>query len=205
KRAVVFTGLAAEVGANRRKTKGEYLPDVTWWRSPYMASFSAGNFDFILITAHIRWDKEKNRIKPLKELAEWIHKRVNSENVLDKDIVLMGDFNIPEIDDELFKAITSKGLEIPDSLRGLHGTNLAKTEHYDQILHYRKYNTLKGVGGVVDFFQEDWRSLFPKKAFPKIKTLLDFTYQISDHLPLWIQVDTWTADEILDQYMGKKN
>lgn len=203
KRAVVFTGLAAEVGATRRKVKGEYLPDVTWWRSPYMASFSAGNFDFILITAHIRWDKEENRIKPLKRIAEWIDKRVKDDKVIDKDIILMGDFNIPTTDDELFSAITSKGLMIPDQLRGVHGTNLAKTEHYDQILHYKKYNTLDGIGGAVDFYKDDWRALFPEKDYPDM-TKKKFTFELSDHLPLWIQIDTWTDDEELDQYLSSK-
>ena len=30
----------------------------------------------------------------------------------------------------------------------------------------------------------------------------EFTYQLSDHLPLWVQLDTWTDDEELDQLIG---
>ena len=70
KRAVVFTGLAAEAEPPRRKIGGEYRPTLSWWRSPYMASFRAGNFDFILLTVHIRWgDRRQDRIAPLKHLA----------------------------------------------------------------------------------------------------------------------------------------
>ncbi len=75
KRAAVFTGLAAEADPLReRGTDGEYRqisPD--WWRSPYMASFRAGNFDFVMLAAHIRWSGGvKARAKALGQLADWI-------------------------------------------------------------------------------------------------------------------------------------
>ena len=78
KRAVTFTGLAAEPDAPRKKDKktGEYLPKFSWWRSPYIASFRSGDFDFVLVTAHIRWGKKKaDRIKPLSLLAEWVEQQ----------------------------------------------------------------------------------------------------------------------------------
>lgn len=200
KRAMVFTGLAAEADPFRKldKKSGEYLPKVTWWRSPYMASFRAGRFDFVLIAAHIRWGKsEKDRIASLMMLAEWIDKRRKSKYE-DKDIILVGDFNIPERDDDLFKAITSKGLEIPDALRGAPGTNLAKDKRYDQILWYRRYKAERAIsGGAADFYNDDWRSLFPAEKYPKMNQRR-FTFEISDHLPIWMQVDT--ADNVkLDQ------
>lgn len=106
KRSVVFTGHAAEADAPRRKdpASGEYVSKVSWWRKPYLASFRSGNFDFVLITAHIRWDAEQNRVRPLKLLADWIEKRRQEPYAVDRDIILMGDFNIPQIDDELFAA-----------------------------------------------------------------------------------------------------
>jgi len=205
KRAVTFTGLAAEADPPRRKNRksGEYEPTITWWRSPFMASFSAGNFDFILLTAHIRWgDSPASRIPPLKELAEWIDKRCKEKYVVDKDIIVMGDFNIPKLDDALYKAITSKGLTIPDVLRGTeHGSNLAGNKRYDQILHYRRHTkTFKDVGGVLDFYYGDWQALFPREHYPNMSKR-DFTYELSDHLPLWVQLDTWTDDEELDQLL----
>jgi hypothetical protein len=202
KRAVVFTGLAAEADPPRQKDQaGEYVPTITWWRSPFMASFSAGNFDFILLTAHIRWGGEDPalRIPELKLLAEWIDERRQEKYVEDKDIIVMGDFNIPQLDDALFKTITSKGLEIPDVLRGTeHGSNLAGDKRYDQILHYRQHTTTEmATGGVLDFYCNDWRALFPDPNM----TQADFTYELSDHLPLWVQLDTWIEDEELDQLL----
>lgn len=210
KRAVAFTGLASEADAARKKMKvivdgqevWEYRSLITWWRSPYMASFRAGDFDFILIAAHIRWDSkggEKSRIRALKLLANWLDKRRKDEDVIDQDIIVMGDFNIPAVGDDLYEAITSKGLRMPASLLGAPGSNLAQNKRYDQILHYPSYtNSFTDEGGVLDFYQDDHQSLFPGITMTKER----FTYQLSDHLPIWVQLDTDTDDERLDQILN---
>ena len=206
KRAVTATGLVAEADPPRKKnrTTGEYEPTISWWRSPYMASFQSGNFDFILLSVHIRWGSdESSRIAPLKELAKWIDKRRKEKNVVDKDIIVMGDFNIPKLDNDLFKAITSKGLTIPDVLRGTeHGTNLTGSKRYDQILHYPQHTITFIDAGVLDFYCNDFKALFPEEHFPGMDKR-DFTYQLSDHLPLWVQVDTWIEDEEIDRVLGR--
>ena len=208
KRAAVFTGLASEADPPRKKDpkSGAWLPSLTWYRSPYMVSFAAGNFDFVLLSVHIVWGKGgiKGRVPELTKLADWVHKRVNEPGVVDKDFIVLGDFNIPAIDDAAYKAVTKKGLQIPDSLRGKdHGSNLAKNKRYDQILYYAKHTSVfSEEAGVLDFFANDWRALFPEAAFPGVKTKKDFTYQLSDHLPLWTQITTWTDDERLDQMIG---
>ena len=206
KRAVAFTGLAAEADPPRKKdpATGEYVSLIEWWRSPFMASFRAGTFDFILITAHVRWggDDEAARVEPLTKLAEWIRDRRKEKAIIDKDIILMGDFNIPEYDDACFEAITKHGLKIPAVLRGMkHGTNLRRDKRYDQILYDPQYTkSFTGVGGALDFFRNNWRELFPKADFPDMASnSYDFTYELSDHLPLWVQLDTWTDDEEIDQ------
>jgi endonuclease/exonuclease/phosphatase family metal-dependent hydrolase len=210
KRAVTFTGLAAEADPYRKKKKviingkqvEEYLSSITWWRSPFMASFRAGDFDFIVITAHIRWDSaggEVSRERALQLLADWIDKRRREKNVIDKDIIVMGDFNIPKVGDKLYKAITSKGLRMPSALVGQHGTNLAKKKAYDQILHYPKHTkSFTKHAGVLDFYKKDHRPLFPGVNMTKTQ----FTYQLSDHLPLWAQLDTDIDDERLDQILN---
>lgn len=201
KRAAVFTGLAAEADAPRKKNEeGEYLPAYSWWRSPYMASFSAGNFDFVLLTVHIRWGAgEEERETPLRLLAEWVDKRRHERFGVDKDIILMGDFNIPEVDDALFRAVTSKGLRIPDAIRGMqHGSNLARSRYYDQILHYPANKKMfTNNAGVLDFYAGDHRPLYPGEEMSR----REFTYQISDHLPLWVQINTWVDDVRLDQIL----
>jgi hypothetical protein len=201
KRAVTFTGLAAEADAPRQKDQstGEYVSPLSWWRKPFIASFRAGNFDFVAITAHIRWGNgDESRVRPLQLLADWIDERQKEKHLVDKDIILMGDFNIPSTDSKLFKAITRNGLRIPDALLGVHGTNLAKNKRYDQILHYPQYtHCFTNNGGALDFYAGDHRKYFPNL------TKSQFTYQLSDHLPLWMQINTDTSDEWLDQQLNR--
>ena len=203
-RAAVFTGLSAELDPPRKKDSktGEYLPRITWWRSPFMASFRAGNFDFILVTAHIRWGSgPEARVEPLRVLAEWLATRRKEKYVFDKDILLVGDFNIPSREDPTFKAITSTGLRVPGGLlKDDFGTNLARDKRYDQILHFPVYDKLfTGKGGVLDFYRGDHAGLFPNLKMSK----MDFTYQLSDHIPLWIQLDTWNDDIHLNQILNR--
>jgi hypothetical protein len=204
-RVVEFTGLAAEPDPPRKKDPitGESIPSITWWRSPYMASFKAGSFDFILLAAHIRWDStggEASRAKELKMLANWVDKRRKQDGVIDKDMIVLGDFNIPDLENETFKALTSKGLKIPNALKQVVGTNLAVNKRYDQIMHYPYYTKcFTDKGGVLDFYQENHSRLVPGMGLSKSA----FTYQVSDHLPLWIQVDIDTDDEFLDQRMNR--
>ena len=196
KRAVVFQGLAAEASLPRTKEGGEYIPKFTWWRAPYFASFRAGNFDFVVLTAHIRWGKkDEDRINALKSLAEWVDAKKNEKYTEDRDIIIMGDFNIPSIGDDFFKAITSKGLVMPEPLASLeHGSNLDRNKRYDQILYYSNFPEKFAVhGGVLDFYKNDSEKLFPGMS------KRDFTFQMSDHLPLWIQIDTDIDGFLLDQ------
>src|SRR5262245_15567274 len=163
-RAVTFNGLAAEIDAPRGKNETEYLAKQSFWRAPYMCSFRSGNFDFLAIATHARWgDSLKGREAELQMLADWIDARLKDKFVEDHDLIVMGDFNIPKIGDKLFKALTSRGLMVPDSLAQLKsgdvaigGSNLGKDARYDQILHMP---TLKkrftNFGGTVDFFISD--------------------------------------------------
>ena len=199
KRAVTFNGLAAEANEPRKKKGHEYLSEASFWRAPYLASFRAGNFDFVVLTTHIRWGKSnKARIAELQMLADWVDGKRNEKHAEDKDLIVMGDFNIPEIDDDFYKAITSRGLQMPKALAGLeHGTNLKKNMRYDQILHYPTFEKkFTNAGGSVDFFISDE---YTKELFPKGMTRTQFTYQLSDHLPLWMQINTDLDDMKLEQ------
>jgi hypothetical protein len=54
-------------------------------------------------------------------------------------------------------------------------------------------------GGALDFYIDDAsiEALFPGKDYSRTK----FTYQMSDHLPIWIQVKTDIDGFRLDQIM----
>lgn len=203
-RSVTFTGLAAEADPPSRKDEktGEYVAKYSWWRSPYMASFRAGNFDFVLIAAHIRWGSgAPAREKPLGLFADWIHKRSRNPNAVDKDIIVVGDFNIPRRNHYLYDAITKHGLSMPSSHLGIKGTNLEQKKRYDQILHYPFFTkSFTNKGGILDFYAGDMRPLYAGSG----RSNKQLTYELSDHLPLWVQIDTDVADEELDQVLDPR-
>lgn len=206
KRVVAFTGLAAEAVApplvTRKDGKKITLPAEQFWRTPYIASFSAGDFDFVLISVHVQWGSvHADRVVELTRIADWVEARRKSKFVEDRDIILMGDFNIPAFNDDFYKAITRHGLDAPRALLGVPGgSNLKRNARYDQIFFYPQQtgSVFTGNGGVVDFFAGDHKPLFPKLTPAK------FTYQLSDHLPLWLEVNTDTAEEELDQLIRRR-
>ena len=212
RRAVTFTGLAAEavVAPVETKQNGKKvtIPAVQFWRTPYIASFRAGSFDFVLIAVHVLWGKvSQDRVVELGLIADWVEERRTSKFAEDKDIILLGDFNIPKRGDKYYNAITKHGLHVPKSLVQLaQGSNLGGDAYYDQIF-YHAQETSKAIddesgplrGGNVDFYAKDHKKLFPDLTFDK------FTYQLSDHLPLWVELKTDTADEELDQILNPGN
>jgi len=190
KRAVTFNGLAAEANEPRQRKGFEYLPTKSFWRSPYVASFKAGSFDFVALTTHIRWGRSlKARKEELEMLADWIEAKRRDKFGEDQDIIVMGDFNIPARGDEFFQAITRHKLQVPTALLGLeHGSNLEKNKRYDQILHQPFYEAgFTNAAGVLDFYIDDAHI---RELFPGRMTKTKFTYQMSDHLPLWMQINT---------------
>ncbi|QRM54890.1 endonuclease/exonuclease/phosphatase family protein [Sinorhizobium sp. BG8] len=200
-RAVTFNGLAAEASTPRTKRGREYLSDINWWRPPYIASFKSGNFDFCSLTTHVRWgDSEEGRLVEIQALADWLEAKIGEPNCEDKDIIVMGDFNIPSRTSPLFAAITSKGLVLPSALaKDEFGSNLARDKRYDQILHFARYGeNFARSGGVLDFYKSDHKPLFPDL------TKTQFTYQLSDHLPLWLQINTDIDGLMLDQLIQRK-
>jgi hypothetical protein len=197
RRAVIFNGLAAEVSPPRRKQGTEYLALQSFWRPPYMCSFRSGNFDFVSLATHTRWGSStEGRRAELQLLADWVDQRVRDQFVEDRDLIVMGDFNVPEIGDALFAALTSRGLQVPEVLRTLRagdqvigGTNLGGTARYDQILHLPTLmERFTDCGGTLDFFQSDAHieELFPGQGLSRQQ----FSYELSDHLPLWVQIKT---------------
>lgn len=204
-RAAVFNGFAAEADAPRKKVGQEYVPAISFWRQPFMASFRAGNFDFVVMAVHIRWgDEEAARQQEIQMFADWVKEKYTDKYGEDKDIIVMGDFNIPKLDDALYRALTSGGLKIPKQTRTLQvgdqfleGTNLSKNARYDQIAHYaRDPERFTRAGGTVDFFIDDDHI---KELYPEGLTREKFTYQMSDHLPLWVQINTDNDEQQLRQ------
>ena len=209
---VKFTGLAGEIVLPDTKI----MDDVQFARTPFMVSFRAGWFDFKLCTVHIFYGKEKvdgivqRRLKEIKTVSDFLLKRQESD---DMSYILLGDFNIPDVDGVYFNAlvenkyITRGGKEkskekffIPEEIRK-HPTDLGHVNHYDQIAFSLKlersmvlYDDDKQRAGAFNFTE----SVYKPDDWEVYQSLYQTTY---DQM---IENEKEKFKKSLDEYAEKK-
>jgi len=206
-----------------RKDKVQTFKNVRFTpfdRNPFIGSFTCGNIDFVLANVHLYFgkfqqsSKESNRRKYARRvleiyaLAKWAKKRSVGGNAWDKDIILLGDMNVPNMDNN---EATIKALEEfswtsvdlyqdtnkaqAESLSRIGGSNLGNDKTYDQIafaptaLRNRISNH-----GVFDFdavvFASKWNDLIKIHTHSKAVKAFNayLRHYISDHRPIWVEL-----------------
>lgn len=173
-------------------------------RNPYLATFSAGpnKLSFLLVNVHLYWGVQKPAAKKKASMerrsletyavALWAEKRLKSPFSFTRDVIALGDFNMPKRDpsDPIFKALTAKGLHLPQH-SSVMGSNLAGDAYYDQIAFFpgETQTHFTGNHGVFDFdavvFPDLWNGGQGKKNFDTY-----VRYYISDHRPMWMEFRT---------------
>ena len=79
------------------------------------------------------------------------------------------------------------GFLVPPALADAPGSDLAQGKRYDRVLwKSRTCDRFTGKAGALDFYQGSHRELFPGRELSKQA----FTFQLSDHLPLRVEVTT---------------
>lgn len=195
KRTVIPTGLVCEIGfsVSAKSHQGYQLH-----RIPYCASFKAGRFDFVIVSAHIYYGEtkaEKNeRKKEIEELAKHIYQRsaTNRNKVFDRDFFVVGDFNIEEYGDKFFNALASNGFKMPNNLNNLK-TNFLRNATFDKIAWVERESfQFTGNCNIVPFGDV----LFQEFDIEERKK------KISDHLPLWAEFQINSLTQELDQIIN---
>lgn len=218
-RKVSFTGLAAELVLPEVK---EPSPRVLQFaRSPYVAGFRVGWAYLTLVTVHIYYGKsvplDPRRLEEITSFGKMLAKNAakfsaapiyEPEDQPDRDnLLILGDFNIFNRKDVTMEALTMAGFLVPPDLQNVPGSNVEKNKHYDQIAYYRQLQALKphGKAGVFDFYEHVYRvqdeALYAtQRALKPGRSFKDWrTYQMSDHLPMWIEFGVDDADAYLDE------
>ena len=182
RRRVQPSGLAGEIVLP--PTDGRD-PAQQFARTPYIVGFRSANERLALLTAHIKYGHvPEERLEELGALAGHvaveIHDRAGTGETGEKNLVVLGDFNIDKRrDNPLFQAFVSTGLTVPHQLWGLRTTYNTEPKYYDQIawfmgdldLHYNER------AGAIDFAGAVYQDL----------SLRQMSYRVSDHFPLWVE------------------
>jgi endonuclease/exonuclease/phosphatase family metal-dependent hydrolase len=219
KNKVSFSKMAGEIVLPKEKLIDGQLQFA---RTPYTAAFQAGWFKFILTTVHIYYGSnssadKKKREKEIDMITSILSKRAKKE---DMSYILMGDFNIPNVNDDTMKALEKYGFTVPDEIKQ-HPTDLGKTSHYDQIAFNLKLDKNMTVfkekeqkAGAFHFEEtvytemdlETYKTYFSDKTEGKTeaetrKYYLSTwrTYQMSDHLPLWVELKIDFSNQYLEK------
>jgi len=202
------TELAGELVLLDKERKETVIPGIEqefvgFNRNPFQVSFLAGGFDFILVNVHTYYGSStvgsegyNQRLLETYALSNWASTRVKSRNVYDSDIILLGDFNLPKMQesDPIYQQLVSNGLRLPKYSTEM-GTNLSGTKDYDQIAFFPD-NTdeeFREMTGVLDFdkafFPDLWNSVTETEFKDYVK------YHISDHRVLWAAFGNATLQE----------
>lgn len=211
KKKVFFRNLVGEIVLGKEHLiDGEQIA-----RTPYFASFQAGWFRFTLCSVHIIFgtDKTKRR-KEISAIAERLVERSKDEGEV---YVLIGDMNIEKRNDDIYKGLSDHGLTVP-----LFGaTNLGGTKFYDQIAFTSDdVRTNFVTSGTVD-----WRKdVFGNADKDHYETVVEAereadgkdpygnwdtayqnffaSFEMSDHLPIWIEIKTDYSDDYLGKFLA---
>jgi hypothetical protein len=188
-------------------------------RTPFLVAFQAGWFRFNLCTVHIYYGAESGaamdrRIGEIQALVNFFAKRQDSENrnvapQLAENYILLGDFNVVSPDHRTMEALKSKKFTVPEQI---DGTRLENRDHfYDQIAVRVKDPRFKILdGGIVDIYEnvftDDDLPLYAEHVpeRPTNRTQVERyeswrTWQMSDHKPLWIELQTDFSEAYLEE------
>ncbi len=217
KRKVTFGGLAGEIVVPPLDND---TPAGQFARTPFVVGFRTGWFKFTICTAHIYYGESKaddpRRVQEIAQLSKHLARVVKDPMAWAKNMILLGDFNIFGTEDKSFKALEAGGFQIHPNLLGI-GSNVDQSKHFDQIafiapdlkdklqdcnagvFNYYKYVYCDGDEGL---YAPD----IPKTKGGKPGRYKDWrTYQMSDHLPMWVELRVDFSREYLEQLaVGKR-
>lgn len=192
-------------------------------RTPFIASFQAGWLKINLATVHIYYGTGSagmaRRTEEIRRLTKLLADRAASDNDSNADsyFIVLGDFNIVGRDHNTMSALTTNDFVIPEPLQQVPGSNVSQDKFYDQIALWNRASPRRNSytrivpyrAGVFDFFEVVYRSdeEATYRPFMRKPDSDNFyasystwrTHQMSDHLPMWVELKIDFTEEYLDE------
>lgn len=160
-------------------------------RNPFAVAFQCGSFRFTVVNAHSFYGGESKddiarRSLETYALGRWAHLCGKSKYAYTNDVIVIGDLNMPKAEegDEIFEALTARGLRIPEHSTFVASV-IASQSHYDQLAFFPDRTGDEFIkSGVFDFdgavFSKLWQN-DPAMFKEYVR------YHLSDHRILWAQ------------------
>ncbi|MBN9673432.1 endonuclease/exonuclease/phosphatase family protein [Roseibium aggregatum] len=174
--------------------------------------------------------KLKRRVDEIKRLVKFFADRQDKENRQTRDglgnvenYILLGDFNVVSPEHKTMQALKSNDFVVPKEIDG-DEVRKEGEHYYDQIATRVRDKRFKVVaGGMIDMFEDVFRddaadrklysSHVPKKDTEKNPEYAAKdaearyrkwrTWQMSDHAPLWIEIETDFSEHYLQEIAGE--
>lgn len=211
--------------------KGYYQPVKQVARTPFVVGFTSGDTSFILTSVHILYGSSKGnnpeRVREIQHFARFLNDRTKDPTTWSRNIIALGDFNIFKKEDDTLKALHDEGFSIPPEFLTT-GSNVAQDKIFDQIAFHTRPDRFETTGqaGVFNFFKTIYRpedeadyveqmgAGYLKNSRGKVRTSYDQskyfktywrTHQMSDHLPLWVELKIdFTAEYLAEKLTESK-
>jgi endonuclease/exonuclease/phosphatase family metal-dependent hydrolase len=130
------------------------------------------------------------RVLEAYAVARWANTRRRSKYAYTKNVVALGDFNLPiqAPGDRVFDALTRHGMLLPKHSTKVGGSNVSDDASYDQlaVLPGAIGDAIEQVG-IFDFDGAVFRDLWGNGTETEAKRFRSYVkYYLSDHRPLWM-------------------
>ena len=163
-------------------------------------------------------DRQDNEVEAARDLQEASGQPVDQvgRDPSVENYILLGDFNVVSPEHETMKALTSRGFKVPEPIDGDSLDASMRNHFYDQIAARIKDDRYRVTGGGFirvfdDVYRDDDFHIYhrqlptsdpdpddqfgadtPEEIYRKWRT-----WQMSDHSPLWVRIETDFADDYL--------
>jgi len=191
--------------------------ELTFARSPFLAAFQSGGFKFNLCALHFSYEGRKaadleRHLAQIDAIARFLRERCDRER---EEYILLGDFGAGAPSDLVAQVLQRHGFDLPEGLTKRRA-QLAAGRTYDQIAFRIAEDRMELAGcGAFRYFDavfrdndEDFAAYRELMLEDKANDLWnggprDYyakqwrTWQMSDHLPLWVELKVDFSDHYL--------
>jgi len=237
-RRIQHSGLSGELVISPEVNEDAIVKQLK--RTPTITGFTSGWKKFSIVSLHLH-PGEKNasgdkpsdhdfRKEEVRMLMEIIRDKLDSNLLWSQNLMILGDTNLYEDDDDIVELITDEGFKECTGLIG-KPTNTSGNQIYDRIFlnvddYYKLIEDENGVekGDVFDLFEyvftdeqrpqyhdfmlahkNDPSNLTDDDAFDSYYHRYWKRNQMSDHLPVWIEIEADSSVNFLGSKLNKFN